>query len=65
MSNTGSGSSVMCTIAWNATSKSARLRMAGNPIGWFLSQVWDRFRERPLWSSQQAVKNAREMALLP
>ncbi len=22
----------------------ARLRMAGNPIGWFLSQVWDRWR---------------------
>ena len=40
----------------------SRLRMAGNPIGWFLSQVWDRFRERPLWSSQQAVKNAREEA---
>ncbi len=40
----------------------SRLRMAGNPIGWFLSQVWDRWRERPLWSSQQAVKNAREEA---
>lgn len=40
----------------------ARLRNAGNPIGWFLSQVWDRWRERPLWSSQQAVKNAREEA---
>lgn len=40
----------------------SRLRMAGNPIGWFLEQVWDRWRERPLWSSQQAVKNAREQA---
>ncbi|MCA0890477.1 DUF3482 domain-containing protein [Qipengyuania flava] len=39
-----------------------RLRMSGNPIGWFLNQVWDRWRERPLWSSQQAVKNAREHA---
>jgi hypothetical protein len=39
-----------------------RLRQAGNPIGWLLSQVWDRFRERPLWSSQQAVRNAREEA---
>ena len=37
----------------------SRLRMSGNPIGWFLSQVWDRWRERPLWSSQQARKNAR------
>lgn len=40
----------------------ARLKNSGNPIGWFLSQVWDRWRERPLWSSQQAVKNAREEA---
>jgi GTPase SAR1 family protein len=40
----------------------SRLKLAGNPIGWFLSQVWDRWRERPLWSSQQAVKNARDEA---
>ncbi|MGB3796522.1 MAG: DUF3482 domain-containing protein [Alteraurantiacibacter sp.] len=39
-----------------------RLKGSGNPIGWFLSQVWDRWRERALWSSQQAVKNAREEA---
>jgi hypothetical protein len=37
-----------------------RLKLAGNPLGWLLTQVWDRFRERPLWSSQQAVRNARE-----
>ena len=40
----------------------SRLRVSGNPIGWLLTQVWDRWRERPLWSSQQAVKNAREHA---
>ncbi|MEP7131292.1 MAG: GTPase domain-containing protein [Sphingomicrobium sp.] len=40
----------------------SRLRISKNPIGWFLSQVWDRWRERPLWSSQQAIKNAREEA---
>ena len=39
-----------------------RLRLAGNPLGWLLTQVWDRWRERPLWSSQQAVRNARERA---
>jgi hypothetical protein len=39
-----------------------RLRTSGNPIGWFLTQVWDRFRDRPLWSSQQAVRNARDQA---
>ncbi|KLE34880.1 hypothetical protein AAW00_09645 [Aurantiacibacter luteus] len=40
----------------------SRLKLAGNPIGWMLEQVWDRWRERPLWSSQQAVKNARDHA---
>lgn len=40
----------------------ARLKKSGNPLGWFLTQVWDRWRERPLWSSQQAVRNAREQA---
>jgi len=37
-----------------------RLKLSGNPLGWLLTQVWDRFRERPLWSSQQAVRNARD-----
>lgn len=40
----------------------SRLRISGNPIGWLLTQVWDRFRDRPLWSSQQAVRNARDEA---
>jgi GTPase Era involved in 16S rRNA processing len=39
-----------------------RLRSHGNPLSWMLSQVWDRFADRPLWCSQQAVKNAREEA---
>jgi hypothetical protein len=39
-----------------------RLKLSGNPVGWLLTQVWDRFRERALWSSQQAVRNARDHA---
>lgn len=39
-----------------------RLRLSGNPLGWLLSQVWDRFRDRPLWCSQQAVRNVQEEA---
>lgn len=39
-----------------------RLRAAGNPIGWILSQVWDRFTDRPFFSSQQALKNVRDEA---
>src|SRR5687768_16340397 len=40
----------------------ARLAQQGNPIGWFLSQVWDRFRDRAFWLSQQAVANVRDQA---
>ena len=32
-----------------------RLAQRGNPLGWFLAQVWDRFRDRAFWSTQQAV----------
>lgn len=37
-----------------------RLRQAGNPLGWFLSAVWDRWRDRPFWSSQQVLRHVRE-----
>lgn len=39
-----------------------RLKQADSPIGWLLSQVWDRYRDRPLWCSQQAVKNVQSEA---
>ncbi|MDO5056646.1 MAG: DUF3482 domain-containing protein [Lautropia sp.] len=39
-----------------------RLLQSDKPIGWFVSQVWDRFTDRALWSSQQAVRNVREEA---
>ena len=39
-----------------------RLRASGNPMGWMLSQVWDRFTDRPFFSSQQALKNVRDEA---
>ena len=39
-----------------------RLQKSDRPIGWFVGQVWDRLTDRPLWSSQQAVRNAREEA---
>ena len=32
-----------------------RLGQAGNPLGWFLTQVWDRHVDRPFFSSQQAM----------
>jgi hypothetical protein len=39
-----------------------RLEQSGQPIGWFLSQVWDRLADRPFWCSQQALRAARDTA---
>jgi hypothetical protein len=39
-----------------------RLAMAGNPIGWFLREVLDRYRDRPFWLSQQALRTAKDSA---
>jgi len=38
-----------------------RLRQSGNPLGWFLTQAWDRFTDRPFFSSH-AVRNVRDEA---
>ncbi|CAN7263279.1 DUF3482 domain-containing protein [Rhizobacter sp. LjRoot28] len=37
-----------------------RLALQSTPLGWFLTQVWDRFRDRAFWSSQQALRHVRE-----
>jgi hypothetical protein len=34
-----------------------RLAQAGNPIGWFLGEVWDRLRDRPFWLNQRALRH--------
>ncbi len=34
-----------------------RLLGSSNPIGWFLSQVWDRWTDRGFWASQQAMRH--------
>lgn len=39
-----------------------RLALSGNPIGWFLREVLDRYRDRPFWLSQQALRAARDEA---
>ncbi|HWB05451.1 MAG TPA: GTPase domain-containing protein [Verrucomicrobiales bacterium] len=39
-----------------------RLRLSASPIRWMLTQMWDRFRDRPLWCSQQAIKNVQQEA---
>ena len=39
-----------------------RLGMSDNPIGWFLREVLDRYRDRPFWLGQQALRTARDAA---
>ncbi|MFM7606463.1 MAG: DUF3482 domain-containing protein [Prosthecobacter sp.] len=39
-----------------------RLKREQNPLWWFMSQTWDRITDKPLWCSQQALKNVREEA---
>lgn len=39
-----------------------RLRQSGHPLGWLLTQVWDRYADRPFFSSQLAVRNVRDEA---
>ncbi|MEX8192836.1 DUF3482 domain-containing protein [Comamonas guangdongensis] len=39
-----------------------RLRQQGNPLGWFLSHVWDRWRDKPFYLSQRALLAARDHA---
>jgi len=39
-----------------------RLRQHGGAIGWFLTEVWDRWRDRSFWSTQQALCHVRDQA---
>ena len=39
-----------------------RLRGLPDPLAWLVGQVWDRFAERPLFCSQQAIRHVREEA---
>ncbi len=39
-----------------------RLRQSDLPIRWMATQLWDRWVNRSLWCSQQAVKNVRDEA---
>ena len=40
----------------------SRLQGLTNPIGWMISQVWDRLADKTFWCSQQAMRNVREEA---
>ena len=34
-----------------------RLQASAQPLGWFMSAVWDRWRDRPFWLTQQALRH--------
>ncbi|HEU4459625.1 MAG TPA: GTPase [Methylibium sp.] len=40
----------------------AQLAGTSAPVAWFLSEVWDRFRDRGFWMTQRAVRNVVEQA---
>jgi len=37
-----------------------RMRQSASPLGWLLSQVWDRWRDRAIWMSQQALRHVKD-----
>ncbi|MBK9134814.1 MAG: GTPase domain-containing protein [Betaproteobacteria bacterium] len=39
-----------------------RMRQSTSPLGWLLSQVWDRWSDRAFWMSQQALKHVKDGA---
>ncbi len=39
-----------------------RLTQTEGPVGWMLRELWDRYRDRPFWCSQQAMRAARDSA---
>jgi len=34
-----------------------RMRQSGRPLGWFLTELWDRWRDHAFWASQQALRH--------
>jgi GTPase SAR1 family protein len=39
-----------------------RLQRQGGAIGWFLTEVWDRWRDRSFWYTQQALRHVHDQA---
>lgn len=44
----------------NSVALAKRLEGRANPVGWFLSEVWDRVANRSLWLNQKALKHVKE-----
>ena len=39
-----------------------RLEQREKPLGWFLSQVWDRFTDKAFWLNQKAIEHVRDIS---
>ncbi len=39
-----------------------RLAQAGSPLGWVMTEVWDRWRDRAFWASQRTIRHVLEQA---
>lgn len=46
----------------NSVALARRLEGRANPLGWFLSEVWDRFANKAFWLDQKAVKHIRDIS---
>lgn len=46
----------------NSVALARRLEGRKNPLGWFLSEVWDRFADRTFWLDQKAVRHIRDIS---
>lgn len=44
----------------NSVALAKRLEGRSNPVGWFLSEVWDRVANKSLWLNQKALKHVKE-----
>lgn len=46
----------------NSVALAKRLDGRANPVGWFLSEVWDRVANKSLWLNQKALKHVKEVS---
>ena len=48
----------------NSVALAKRLSQRQNPIGWFLSEVWDRFTNKSFWLDQRAIGHIKDTSTL-
>ena len=46
----------------NSLALAKRLSGRNNPLGWFLSEVWDRMTNKAFWLNQRAIRHVRDIS---